>query len=240
MKAFAGSLKRGLLTENPLLISFLGLSGAVVFTCDILSALTATVTSLLVLTAAVAAMHFFEKTLGSHGSNVVFFSVAVAVTAICGALTDLAFPTVWDKIGACYPLFPVGSLAFVTSRNTSGKILLREIETISITAGYGAAIVAISIIRQLLGWIPFVQSSGGALIIIGIAAAVMRAILLPPQKTVEKDIRPKKRHRAVVRNRGMVGCGEKTTAVAGLDAVLDEPHSIVREKKTDDAEEAAE
>lgn len=177
MRDFADVLKRSLFSENPLLVSVLGLSGAVVFTRNVVSALTAAVTALLVLTAASAAMHIFECFIGVSGSDIVFFSTAAAMTAICGVLTEILVPAVWTEIGACYPLFAVGSLAIVTSSRKDGAVIRREAETLLLVAGYGTAIVVVAAVRQVFGWMPIMAASGGALIIIGIAAAVLRAVL---------------------------------------------------------------
>lgn len=177
MRELRDALKRSILSENPLLVSVLGLSGAVVFTRDIVSALTASVTAFFVLAAAVAATNIFEHFAGTSGAKIVFFSTSVAMTAICGALTEALFPAVWEKIGACYPLFAVGSLSIVASRRRDGGISIREIGAFALVAGYGAALVIVAAIRQLFGALPIMATSGGALIVIGVAAAVLRAVM---------------------------------------------------------------
>ncbi len=166
-----------LITENPLFVSVLGLSGAVVFTRDIFCALTAAVTALAVLAASAAAEHVFRQFFGRTGANIVFFSVAAAVTAIVGAATKAALPGIWDKIGACYPLFPVGSLAIVTERRGGLSLSRRESGVLRLMLGYGGALVIVAAIRQILGYFPLAGTPAGALLIIGALAALINMSL---------------------------------------------------------------
>lgn len=166
-----------LITENPLFVSVLGLSGAVVFTRDIFCALTAAVTALAVLAASAAAEHVFRQFFGRTGANIVFFSVAAAVTAIAGAATKAALPGIWDKIGACYPLFPVGSLAIVTERRGGSSLSRRESGVLWFMLGYGGALVIVAAIRQILGYFPLAGTPAGALLIIGALAALINMSL---------------------------------------------------------------
>lgn len=183
MRGFFSTLKRYIFAENPLLVSVLGLSGAVVFTRNIKSALTATVSETVVLTVAMAVMFIFERIFGGHdehprgitGAKIVFFSTAVAVTSVCGMLTARFLPSVWGEIGAPWPLLAVGSLALVSSEHGGETFGHRTGEALAHVIGYGAAVIAVALIRQAAGGVPFFAGTGGALILIGAMAAVLRA-----------------------------------------------------------------
>lgn len=228
MKTTAELFRNRLLDENPLLVSVLGMAGAVVFTRDIASALTAAVTSLAVLAAATAAAHLYARLVGERGSRVVFFSTATAVTAICALAASALIPFVFDKIGACYPLFPVGSLALVTSRG-SGTLRRRELEVLSLTAGYGAVIVIISAIRQLFSLVvPFASSSAAALMIAGVLAALLRvAVYFIKERGTEREegviAQPRRRAaRAIPLNTADSTAAPETETLPEANAATDE------------------
>lgn len=176
MNSAAESAKRNIITENPLFVTILGMSGAIVFTRDILSAVSATITVLVVLISAMSAKFIFERYVGTSGAKAVFFTAAVTATTVCGTVTALTLPDLWKEIGACYPLFPAGSLAMVTSCRSDDTLRKRMVEIVTFVLGYGAALFIVSVIRQLLACIPFMGTPGGALITMGIIAAVFCAV----------------------------------------------------------------
>ncbi len=175
MKNTDETVRHRLLYGNPLLVSLLGLSGAVVFTRDIPTACVAAVTALAVLSAATAASYLFRRYAGMRGFRAVFFSTAAAVTALCAVLTGALLPSVWNSVGACYPLFPVGSLALMASRER-GKLAERELDVAVMTGGYGAAIILIAAVRQIFSFLPFSATPAAALLTAGVLAAALRAL----------------------------------------------------------------
>ncbi len=180
MAEFINELKqdaRFIASENILFSAALGISGAAVFTCGIPHALTASVTALAAAVFASAVLALAEKfvSLRGIGADVVFFASAAAATSLCGVVIKALLPSVWGDIGACFPLFAVGSQAVAASWHGRGADAKKRLAcSIMLVCGYGAALLAVAVSRALLGLVlPAADTPFGALILAGIIAAAL-------------------------------------------------------------------
>ncbi len=180
MAEFINELKgdaRFIASENILFSAALGMSGAAVFTCGIPHALAASVTALAVVVFASAVLALAEKLvpLRGIGADLVFFASAASATSLCGVLTKALLPSVWNDIGACFPLFAVGSQAVAASWHGRGAGAKKRLAcSIMLVCGYGAALLAVAVSRALLGLVlPAADTPFGALILAGIIAAAL-------------------------------------------------------------------
>ncbi len=176
MTGFVRDLRERLIENNPLFAAALGMSGVVVFTRTVADALAAAITALAVVAFAVAISGLIERFTGRFGSRLVFFASATTAAAVCGAVITAFFPPVWAEIGACFPLFAVGSLALTASRQGKETMADSLSSSLSLVLGYDAALILVSVVRQMTSHIlPAAGTSGGALIIAGLLAAAVRA-----------------------------------------------------------------
>lgn len=179
MRGPAESLKRYITAGNPLLVSMLGLSGAVVFTHTAASAAAAVLSEIIVIAASVSVMFAFERVIhnknAGSAAKLVFFASAAAFTSLCGAMISRFLPDIWSDVGAPFPLLAVGSIALVSAEQSGETYSERIGGAVARVFGCVAVIIVVAVVRQLAEPLHFFETSGGALILVGILAACLRA-----------------------------------------------------------------
>lgn len=190
-----------MLKRNPLLVSGMVIAPAVMTADSFSGALT--------LAAAFSIITFFTLLISSFVPKKIVYAVRIIMYAFIGALVYVPaaialryfIPDEIDNMGIFFPLLVINS--FIVSRSesiffleTKGKMML---DIIFCIIGYDAAVILFGIIREIIGsgtangkiiGMPLVFSAFsepfGGFILIGIMAALLRALMLVIKKFGQK------------------------------------------------------
>ncbi len=144
---------KGILVENPLLILNIGLCSALGITTSIFNALGMGAGMTFVLVMSELVISIFRKHIPSSIRLPIFIIIIAAFTTIVQLVLQAYVPALYDALGVFIPLIVVnciimGRVEAFASKNKIGDSVL---DGLGMGIGYTIVLIAISLIRELLG-----------------------------------------------------------------------------------------
>ncbi len=144
---------KGILKENPLLILNIGLCSSLGITTSIFNGLGMGAGMTFVLVMSELVISLFRKRIPTSIRLPVFIIVIAAFTTIVQLVLQAYVPSLYDALGVFLPLIVVnciimGRVEAFASKNTVGDSVL---DGIGMGIGYTIVLIAISLVRELLG-----------------------------------------------------------------------------------------
>lgn len=144
---------KGVLKENPLLILNIGLCSALGITTSIFNALGMGAGMTFVLVMSELVISLFRKHIPTSIRLPVFIIIIAAFTTIVQLVLQAYVPSLYDALGVFLPLIVVnciimGRVEAFASKNKIGDSIL---DGLGMGIGYTIVLIAISLIRELLG-----------------------------------------------------------------------------------------
>ena len=193
----AKTFAKGILKENPLLILNIGLCSALGITTSIFNGLGMGMGMTFVLVMSELVISTFRKAIPSSIRLPVFIIIIAAFTTIVQLVLQAYVTALYDALGVFLPLIVVnciimGRVEAFASKNTIGSSVL---DGLGMGLGYTLVLVAISLVRELLGGgtlfagtsfkidlipeefrIGILNSAPGGFIVFGIIGAINQAL----------------------------------------------------------------
>lgn len=144
---------KGFLVENPLLVLSIGLCSSLGVTTTIFNGFGMGISMTFVLLMSEIVISIFKKLIPSAIRLPVFIIIIAAFTTIVQLVLQAYVPSLYDALGVFLPLIVVnciimGRVEAFASKNTVGDSIL---DALGMGIGYTIVMVAISLIRELLG-----------------------------------------------------------------------------------------
>ena len=144
---------KGILVENPLLILNIGLCSALGITTSIFNALGMGAGMTFVLVMSELVISIFRRHIPASIRLPVFIIIIAAFTTIVQLVLQAYVPALYDALGVFIPLIVVnciimGRVEAFASKNKIGDAIL---DGLGMGIGYTIVLIAISLIRELLG-----------------------------------------------------------------------------------------
>ncbi|MGI6249220.1 MAG: Rnf-Nqr domain containing protein [Acutalibacteraceae bacterium] len=200
--------RRGVLTENPLLVTMVGICPAVAAVSLRVSLIISGISWLFILLSALAATLILKKA-ARWVRVIVYFLIGLAVIAPADYLLEKYFTDIRVSLGIYLPLLAANSLVALHNEKISVRSDLRNSFLSSFTtgAGYSIVIILTGFLRELFGSgtvfdkpVSFVPESQallmpfGGFVVLGFLAAVLKKLLMriypSTAKTLNIDITP--------------------------------------------------
>ena len=168
------TLTKGILIENPLLVLSIGLCSSLGVTTSIFNGFGMGISMTFVLLMSEIVISIFKKLIPTAIRLPVFIIVIAAFTTIVQLVLQAYVPSLYDALGVFLPLIVVNCIimgrveAFASKNSTADSIL----DAIGMGIGYTIVMVAISLIRELLG--------GGTLL----AGTALKLVIIPENYTI--------------------------------------------------------
>ena len=200
---------KGFLVENPLLVLNIGLCSSLGVTTTIFNGFGMGISMTFVLLMSEIVISIFKKLIPSAIRLPVFIIIIAAFTTIVQLVLQAYVPSLYSALGVFLPLIVVnciimGRVEAFASKNTVGDSIL---DALGMGIGYTIVMVAISLIRELLGGgtlmagtalkidvipeayrIGLFNSAPGGFLVFGVIGAIVQFCKSHPAKTekVEK------------------------------------------------------
>lgn len=168
------TLTKGILIENPLLVLSIGLCSSLGVTTSIFNGFGMGISMTFVLLMSEIVISIFKKLIPTAIRLPVFIIVIAAFTTIVQLVLQAYVPSLYDALGVFLPLIVVNCIimgrveAFASKNSTADSVL----DAIGMGIGYTIVMVAISLIRELLG--------GGTLL----AGTALKLVIIPENYTI--------------------------------------------------------
>lgn len=187
----------GFIKENPLLVLNIGLCSALGVTTSVFNGLGMGFSMMCVLLASEIVISIFRKLIPGAVRLPVFIIIIAAFTTIVQLVLQAFVPALYDALGVFLPLIVVnciimGRVEAFASKNTVGHSIL---DALGMGLGYTMVLVAISLIREVLGGgtifsgtplcitliaenyrMAIFNSAPGGFLVFGILAAIVQVI----------------------------------------------------------------
>lgn len=150
---FKKQLKEGLLTQNPVLVQLLGLCSSMAITTSLFNGLGMGISVTIILTCSNMVISLLRKVIPSKIRIAAYIVIIAGFVTMIDLLMQAFLPPLSEALGVFIPLIVVnciilGRAEAFASKNT---VLASAIDGITQGLGYTAALVAICVIRELLG-----------------------------------------------------------------------------------------
>lgn len=194
MKSLLSIFNRGLLKENPVFILMLGLCSVLAVSVSVVNAIGMTLAYSFVLICSELTISSCRKWIPKSLRVPIFILTIATFVTILGLVMKAYFPDLDKALGIFIPLIVVNCIitgrveAFAYRKNVMESLF----DSLGMSAGYGIAIIAIAVVREILGNgtlfdIPLFGAQfqpalililpPGAFLIIGLEIAIVNAIL---------------------------------------------------------------
>mgnify|MGYP002870195352 CR=1 FL=1 len=208
MNSKTAIIAKGILKENPLLILNIGLCSSLGITTSIFNGLGMGAGMTFVLVMSELVISLFRKNIPSSIRLPVFIIIIAAFTTIVQLVLQAFVTSLYDALGVFLPLIVVnciimGRVEAFASKNSIGDSVL---DGIGMGIGYTIVLVAISLVRELLGAgtifagtalkveiipeayrIGILNSAPGGFIVFGIIAAINQAMQNAKDQKSQKE-----------------------------------------------------
>ncbi len=153
MKGFLTQLKEGLLTQNPVLVQLLGMCSTLAITTTLFNGLGMGVSVTIILICSNVVISLLRKVIPSKIRIASYIVIVAGFVTIVDLLLQAFLPYLSDSLGVFIPLIVVNCIILARAEAFASKngVLRSAIDGLSQGIGYTLALVAMCIIRELLG-----------------------------------------------------------------------------------------
>lgn len=153
MIKFMQELKRGVITENPIFVSALGLCPTLGVSSSVENGIGMGVATTLVLIFSNAMISIFKSIIPEKVRIPVYIVVIATFVSVIQLLIKAYFPSLDTRLGIFIPLIVVNCIIFARAESFAAKnaVLPSIVDGLVIGIGYTTALVILSAIRELLG-----------------------------------------------------------------------------------------
>lgn len=153
MKGFLTQLKEGLLTQNPVLVQLLGMCSTLAITTTLFNGLGMGVSVTIILICSNVVISLLRKVIPSKIRIASYIVIVAGFVTIVDLLLQAFLPDLSDSLGVFIPLIVVNCIILARAEAFASKngVLRSAIDGLSQGIGYTLALVAMCIIRELLG-----------------------------------------------------------------------------------------
>ena len=184
MSSFKRQMRDGIIDQNPVLVQFLGMCSALAVTTSVINAVGMGLSFTAVLIFSNLFISLLRKIIPSQVRIAAFIVIISGFVTAVELVIKAYFPAIDSSLGLFIPLIVVNCiiLARAESFASKNKVLPSLVDGIAMGAGYTLALIAISIVRELLGTgVIFAGSDGtGGIRILGDWYRPANIFILPP------------------------------------------------------------
>lgn len=153
MIKFMQELKRGVITENPIFVSALGLCPTLGVSSSVENGIGMGIATTLVLICSNAMISLFKRIIPEKVRIPVYIVVIATFVSVIQLLIKAYFPDLDMRLGIFIPLIVVNCIVFARAESFAAKnpVFPSIIDGLVIGIGYTTALVILSAVRELLG-----------------------------------------------------------------------------------------
>lgn len=177
-------LKEGIIDQNPILVQFLGICSSLAVTTSVTNAIGMGLAFTVVLIFSNLFISMFRRFIPSQVRIAAFIVIISGFVTAVELVIKAFFPAIDKSLGLFIPLIVVNCIILARAESFASKngVAASVIDGIAIGLGYTLALIAIAVIRELLGTgILFAGSDGtGGIRILGDWYNPASIFILPP------------------------------------------------------------
>ena len=150
---FKKQLREGLLTQNPVLVQLLGMCSTMAITTSLFNGLGMGISVLIILTCSNIVISALRKIIPSKIRIAAYIVIIAAFVTIVDLLMQAYLPSLSESLGVFIPLIVVNCIILGRAEAFASKnsVAASAVDGICQGLGYTAALVAMCVIRELLG-----------------------------------------------------------------------------------------
>ncbi len=177
-------LKDGIIDRNPILVQFLGICSSLAVTTSVTNAIGMGVAFTAVLIFSNIFISLFRRLIPSQVRIAAFIVIISGFVTAVELVIKAFFPAIDKSLGLFIPLIVVNCIILARAESFASKngVLASVVDGVAIGLGYTLALIAIAVVRELLGTgILFAGSDGtGGIRILGDWYSPAGIFILPP------------------------------------------------------------
>ena len=184
MSSFKRQMRDGIIDQNPVLVQFLGMCSALAVTTSVTNAVGMGLSFTVVLIFSNLFISLLRKIIPSQVRIAAFIVIISGFVTAVELIIKAYFPAIDSSLGLFIPLIVVNCIILARAESFASKnrVLPSLVDGFAMGAGYTLALIAISVVRELLGTgAVFADSDGsGGIQILGDWYRPASIFILPP------------------------------------------------------------
>lgn len=171
------TLTNGIIAENPTLVQLIGMCPTLAVTTTLQNGVTMGIAATLVLIASNVVISFLRKFIPDKIRIAAYVVIIASFVSVIKMLLEAYLPALAESLGIFIPLIVVNCIILARAEAFASKntVALSALDGLGMGAGFTAALIIVSSVREILG-----SGTIWGVSVAGLSASPMTMFILPP------------------------------------------------------------